>query len=614
MAKEKIAPGAKRGGTVSKVATWVIGGLLLVGLAGFGAGSFGGGGQRVATVEGQVIDADDLLLTADAIRRNAARQGRPLPFAQVQSIALGSLVTDAALDAEALRLGLSAGDERVARAITDDPRFRPLLSFDRSIYREFLESRRESESAYEERLRRQLARAQLEQAVIGGVEAPRGYLDIMTAFLLEGRDVRYAILRPDLLPAPIADPTEAELAEWYEANAEAFTIPAAPRIAYLWIAPEAVAADAEIDEARLRALYDERAEEFRRPERRLVERLVFADEAAARAVLGRIATGASDFDAEVAAAGLAPEDVDLGDVTFEGLGGAAEAVFARTEPGLTRVVPTEDGPAIFRVNALLNAVEIPFEDVREELTLELGLAGARRVIDDLEDEVDDLLAGGATVEDVAAEIGPAVSGTLFAGPDGDDPLLGYDTFREAARAATEDDFPEAVRTDDGGLFALRLDGMREARAPALDEVRGEVLATWRREAETDALMALAEALRDDFAAGEAPLDTIEEDALVRVAGLDGAPPALARAIFETPEGGTATVRLPGAAALVHVDQVTPADPDDPATRELRAALVAENPRGYPGDVFAAYARALQARMDVTVDQAMLNAIAAQYGN
>src|SRR5690606_26513793 len=97
-----------------------------------------------------------------------------------------------------------------------------------------------------------------------------------------------------------------------------------------------------------------RAAEYHQPERRLVERLVFATEDEAKAALDAIAKGETDFETLVTERGLTLDDINLDEVTRDSFGTAAgDAVFALAEPGLAGPVMTDLGPAIFRVNAIL---------------------------------------------------------------------------------------------------------------------------------------------------------------------------------------------------------------------------------------------------------------------
>jgi hypothetical protein len=66
----------------------------------------------------------------------------------------------------------------------------------------------------------------------------------------------------------------------------------------------------ELDEETLRAAYEDRSEEFNQPERRLVERLIYTDQANAQAAMDRITAEEITFDALVEERGLTLADVE----------------------------------------------------------------------------------------------------------------------------------------------------------------------------------------------------------------------------------------------------------------------------------------------------------------
>ena len=63
--------------------------------------------------------------------------------------------------------------------------------------------------------------------------------------------------------------------------------------------------------------------------------------------MDRIRAGEATFEDVVADRGLTLDDTDMGDVTRDALGDAAEAVFALEEPGVTGPVETDLGPCDF---------------------------------------------------------------------------------------------------------------------------------------------------------------------------------------------------------------------------------------------------------------------------
>src|SRR5690606_36501056 len=132
----------------------------------------------------------------------------------------------------------------------------------------------------------------------------------------------------------------------------------------------------------------------------------------AQSAMDRVSAGEISFDDLVVERGLALEDADMGDVSEAQLGAAGAAVFALEEPGqVVGPLPSNVGPSLFRMNAILNAQEVPFEEARDELRAELASDTARRAIVDQLENFDDLLAGGATLEEMAAET-PMELGTI----------------------------------------------------------------------------------------------------------------------------------------------------------------------------------------------------------
>ena len=610
---------AKAKGKASRAAVWVILALLVVGLIGFGTDNFGGTAGTVASVGDREVSGRAYARALQSELRAAQEAtGAPVTLAELRAAgrdgaALGQLLAEAAVDAEADALGLSAGDERVRDAVLAEPAFQGADgAFDPEGYTFALERAGFDEAEYESMLRDDAARRLLLTAVAGAVEAPAAYAEAVMAHLGETRAVTYVLLDASELEAPVPDPSEEELAAWFAENAETFTLPETRRITYATLRPEALLDEVEVSDEAVRALYDRRIEEYVRPERRLVERLVFPSEEEARAAAERLEAGEADFDALVEERGLALADVDLGDVARGELGDAAEGVFAPGEPGVVGPLPSDLGPALFRVNAILSAVETPFEEVEPELRREAALAAAERRVEERAVELDDLLAGGATIEELA-DAGLEV-GAIELTPDAQDGPAADPAFREAALSAGEDDFPEIRGLAEGGLFALRLDEMVAPRVPELEEVREEAEAAWRAEWVRDRLVERAEGIRAALAAGEPLPDGLEpatDDALRRDGVLDGAPDGFVATAFETAPGEAAIV--PGdPVAVLRVDGASPPDPEAPRNALVAAALEAQASQGIAQDLTAAYVRAIQSELGIGRDQAAINAVLAQF--
>lgn len=602
---------------------WILMGLMVLGLGGFGVTSFSGGSTAIGSVGDTAITADDY---ARALRQqmNAYQQqtGQPISMAQAQAIGLpqavqSQLITSAALEEQARRIGVSVGDERVRQTIAEAPAFRgPTGSFDRAAYAEVLRRENLTEAEFEREVRLDEARLLIQRAVAGGVAAPEPAVDTTAKWILERRDVAWRELTADMLPAPIATPDEETLRAWHSANADRFTAPELRKITYAWVTPEMLAPTVELDQDALRAAYEARIDEFQRPERRLVSRLVFPTAEEAQAAKAQIDAGTAPFESFVLQRGLQPEDAELGEVSQADLGAAGEAIFAPDQPGVVGPVQTDLGPALFSIHAILDPVNIAFEDAQEDLRAEAAVDRAARIIEDRAADYEDLLAGGTTLEQVAEETELEL-GTIdwsAATPPEEGSIAGYQTFRDRAAEITEADFPELASLDDGGVFAMRLDQVVPPTLRPFEEVRAEVEADWRRAETHRQLLALAEEQRLSATPPEgqpAPQWTEVED-LTRDGWIEGAPSeAVARAFAMAEPGEVEIVDAEDRVILLRLDAIDEADLAGEDAQRITDAVSDRLGQSLQSDIFDYYARAVQRDAGITLDQQAINAINAQ---
>lgn len=611
----------KKGGKASHFFVYTILALSFVGLGGYGVTSFSGSNTAIGSVGEQEIEGQDYY---NAVRQEIAafsRQvGQPVSFQQAQQIgldqrALQGLVARTTLDAEAARIGLSVGDETVAHAIMQIPAFQGAGgTFDRQAYAQTLQQNSLTEPDFERNIRRDEARTVLQGAVVGGFEAPAAATDALAAWVGERRSFSMLALSQLDLAAPPPARTEDELKAFHEANIAQFTRPEAKRITYVALLPETLSPDMPVDDATLRAMYDERIDEFVIPERRLVERLVFPTEAEAEAAKAKLDAG-TPFETLVAERKLTLDDIDMGDVAREDLGPAADAVFALTEPGIIGPVQSDLGPALFRMNGILAAEETTFDEAKPTLAAEMQTDAARRAIADKVEAIDDELAGGVTLEDLAKEQGMTLATVDYAaGTATDDRLAAYPEFRQAADAVAAGDFPEAVTLADGGLFALRLDEVIPAAPIPFEEAREQVVEAADAAALAEALAARAEEIRAAVAGGQdlAAFGIVDVRAgIAREGAIEGAPPSLVADVFAMTEGEARVVTGPGFAGVVRLDAILRPDPESADAKALREGIGAQFEQAIAQDALTAYIQSLQGQMGLQLNQAAINSINSQ---
>ncbi|MGJ8604090.1 MAG: SurA N-terminal domain-containing protein [Marivita sp.] len=604
-------------GKLSKTFIWILMGLLIIGLAGFGATSLSGTARSVATVGEKEVSTDAYLRNLRTeINAFAAQAGRAVPLSEAQAIGLdrqvlAQLITARGLDNEAAVISLSVGDEVVAEQLLQVPSFQSADgSFNREAYSFALRNQGLSESEFEEQLRDDTARTILQSALVAGNTLPDTYVDTLLAYTGETRDFTWARLTGSNLQTGLPEPSEADLQAYYEDNIASYTLPELRDITYAWITPEMIVDTVDVDEDAMRAAYDERFDEFNLPERRLVERLVFNTDADAADALTRLGPDFT-FEDLVIERGLALSDVDMGDVTPEMLDGAGDDVFAAETGAVVGPLPSNLGPALYRINAVLDPQNTSFDDARPDLRGELALDRARRVIETLAQSIDDELAAGATLEEIAdtteARIGQI---DWFPGADGE--IAAYDAFREAARQLDEGDFPEVMQLGDGGVFAMRLNRIQPPAPQAIEDVIDQVSQGWDTREQTAQLMVQAEELAVTLTGGatfeDVALTPQTETDLGRNAQLADLTPGLLRAVFEMDIGDIRAIAGIGEVVVLRLDGINAVDRSDADIEMLAQALRNQAANSVAEDLFRAFATDVQRRAGVEVNRPAINAV------
>lgn len=606
-----------KGNSVTKTAVWILMGMLILGLGGFGAVNFNGNVSSIGTVGDKEISVDQYARELQQqIRAIEGQTGEALSFQQAQAIGLDRAVLQRivrlrALDNETTEMGISIGDENLRERIIDIPSFQGIDgNFDREGYRFALQQAGLSEAEFEDSLREEAARSLLQGAISGGVTMPDVYAQTLVNFVGEKRSFTWAALTQDNLQAPLPAPTDADLQAFYDANPDNFLLPASKSITYVILTPQDVLDEVEISEDELRKAYEDRADEYIQPERRLVERLVFPNEEAANLAAAALEVSGTTFDALVLDRGLTLQDIDMGDVGRLELDGAGEAVFAAEPGAVVGPLPTNLGPALFRVNGILPSLNTTFEDASPALQQDLAGDRAARLVEVRAQDLDDQLAGGAKLEQLAEE-SKMTLGTIEWTNGSDQDIAAYETFRAAAAALTEGDFPKIDQLEDGSVFAMRLDGTKPERPNPFEDARTLVAGAWTADKLLTALTVQAEEAQSALEGGSdfATLGLTEnvQENLTRDAVISRAPEGLLTEVFEAAPGDIRIIEGADGVVIARLDSISAAEDND-QTQQLLGQLTTQLNQQLSQDVFTLYSSDVVRRTAPMIDQQAINAV------
>ena len=608
--------------TGSKIFVYVLIGLLILGLAGFGIGSFSSSAQSVGSVGDQEITIDDYLQSLqNEINSFARLTGQSLQPSQaiaygLNQRALEGLVFQATIDNAATEIGLSVGDETVLRQLTQTRQFQDINgNFSSEAYDFALERSGLTATEFDNNVRKQQARSLLATTVQDGVATPDEFVGRLISHFLTEREATWAQIDINSLTEAMPEPGEEDLQKYYSDNPEEFTRPETRSITYAWITA-ALAADTDaVAEADIRALYEERSGQFNIPERRDVDRLVFSDLIAAEDAKRRLDAGEISFDEAVAERGINLADIALGPVAYSGLSAAsADAVFGVEEIEIVGPVESSLGPALFRINAVLAAQSTSFEEARARLASELAEEEARSVIDNARSGLEDLLADGADIEQLAAESIMELGTVEF----NDDHVVGiaaFNAFREAAARANEGDFPELLELPNGGVFAIRLDDIKPPEVKPFAEVRDSVEEAWKRQIEGEMAEGAAKTAAAELMNGksfeELALTPVSAPELRRGGVSAGAPEGLADAVFEHSVKEAAAFGSGSDWGVVFIQSEASPDPNSDEVEETASGIRDQFSNSAGGDLFSLFGDFMQREYVLFLDQSIINAVHAQ---
>ena len=614
----------------SGVFVWGVMGFLILGLGGFGlTGAFQtSGGSMVASVGDEEISANAYLsgLQQD-LRRTSQQFGQNITIDQarifgIDQSSLRRQLTLAALVNEAKRLNLSVGDEAVRDVLLSNPAFQAAAGvFSEATYDLVLNQQQITRAQYEELLRSDQAQNLMSGAISGAIGPQDTAARVLLDFVGETRDVIWAEVGASVLSGETETPDDAAIQAFYDANPGAFTTPETRKITYAMVSPEMLAADIEISDEAIQEVYDAQKDFFNTPERRIVDRIVFGNTDDAAAAMARLDAGEASFEDIATERNLTANEYGIGIVRANQLStAAAELLFASSETGLYGPVAATLGPAIFRVNAALDGSTVSLEDARSDIRDALAADQAGTLMLTKIGDIDDLIAGGASLEELADET-DMVLFTIDYSTDSTDDITADPAFVVEALTAVVDEERDLIELENSGILALRVNevipaalrGLSEARAQAIE---GATAAATLQQVQdyTDELVAQIGAGADLSATlgalGVTPNIGVRVTRTSPPAGLS---PLLAQALFSQNEGEAKAYPTSAGAIIIEVSRVQVFDPLSDSGKAFLAQAQTQVQEDIAADIYILFANAVLGRAVVTVNQGMIDQILINLG-
>jgi peptidyl-prolyl cis-trans isomerase D len=522
------------------------------------------GENAVARIAGKPVSAQEL----EAAQRERIAQLRQMfgdnfdaklfDTPEARAATLDALLSERALALEATAEHVVVTEERLREVIASVPAFQRDGKFDYERYKTLLAAQALSERAFEQRVRDDLVRQTLLQAVADSALLPNVVLERLIRISEEQRAVRELRFRPEDFADRVKVSDEA-IAAYYEANRREFETPESVKAEYVVLTLDDVAARIAAPEAELKAYYEQNKAAYGQPEERRASHILItageggsaSDKAGARRkaeeLLARLRQNPGDF-AKLAREfskdpGSAAKGGDLGFFGRNMMVKPFEDAAFKLRPGeISDIVETDFGFHIIRVDEVKPATYKPFEAVRADIEREYRRQHAQKKFaeaveqftntvyeqsDSLKPVADKLGLQIQTVDNLTREGVAAKPGA----PQVFTPRVIQALFSEDSLGKKRN--TEAIEVAPNTFVSARVVEHRPATLRPLAEVRDQIRARLERQEAArlarEAGAAKLEALR------KSPSDTgFSAMRTVSRAAPEGLPPAAIRAIMQAP--------------------------------------------------------------------------------
>jgi peptidyl-prolyl cis-trans isomerase D len=351
------------------------------------------GGDALAKVGRQTISPAEL----EAAMNNRTEQLRQMFGGQVdpkmfdtpesRKAMLDQLINQKVLAAETTRSGVLPTDAKLQETISAIPDLQKDGKFDYERYKTLLASSGQNERLFESRLRNDLASQRITNSVSETAFLPNTVIEQLLRSNEQAVDVQEQVFKPADFAAQVK-PTPEALKTYYESNKQSFEIPETIDAEYVALTSDAVGKTLAINDADIKAFYDQNPARFGTEEQRQARHILItankdAKEADKNAAKAKAETLLAQVKKDPAAfAKLAKESsqdpgsaANGGDLGFFGRGAMVkpfeDAVFTLKPNDISGVVESDFGFHIIQLTAVKPAAIKPLDQARAEIETQL---------------------------------------------------------------------------------------------------------------------------------------------------------------------------------------------------------------------------------------------------
>lgn len=480
-----------------KAKGWVayaIVGLITIPFALFGINSyFEGGGKLVAaTVNGEEIPVQAVQNALLELKQQFGGQLPPgMDDSMLKNSALESVINQTLIQQKIREGGYRASDQEVQETIANIPAFQKDGKFDLETYNNFLKMQRRDTTEFEFQVRNDLSQQQLRSAVLETAFLPKAEAEQYQSLRNQQRDLEIFTLKVADFQSQV-QVTDEQIAKYYEQNKASFMTDEKVQLAYLELKRDDLAAGITVDEATLKTVFEENADQYVKPEERVTSHILVSVDDPAKdadakkridALYAEIQAGTRTFE-DIARTDsddklAAEKDGSIGAVVAGDWGPEFEkTVFALAAGETSEPVKTEAGYEIIRVTEIKPSVQKSFEEARTAVEANYRKEQAdKEFLDKAEElgriayEQDGDLAPAADATGLKAQQTDWITRVQGQGIAADEKVRGAAFDEDVLKSGKNSDLLEL---GDGHAAVIRVVNHEAAAQKPLDEVKEEI--------------------------------------------------------------------------------------------------------------------------------------------
>lgn len=485
-----------RSGLTSYFATALLG-LLIASFAlwGIGGDILGGAGNSVAQIGDDKISLNDYAREfqnkySEIQQQSGGEVTRDMVIDQgYASRWVADLVQRETFAIAAHDLNIRVTDTQLREYIMAIEAFQDTFGeFSKNTFESIAGYRGYTSSEFEEILRRDLERQYLMTSIISSISVPNSIGTTLTKYLMEERTAEI-ITVPAYSIKDIPEPDDETLQKYYEDNSANYMAPEYRDFRFITISVSDFTNGVTVTPEEIEQAMGATADASGEGEKRDFDQILFDDKDSADKAFTDLEAG-REFAALIIASGSTADDAAVPENTMQDATdsygvNAAESIFTAEEGKYTAPVETDFGWRIFNITKISAAVGNG-ENLKAETEKRLRNEKALDVLYDKSEMINDELAAGAGLSDVATTLGLELKVALNVDRSGynskGDLVAAIPTdpsFLTRAFDTLEGDEPLLEEMGDGSYFLMVVDNVTERSLRPFDEVKTSVTDIWK---------------------------------------------------------------------------------------------------------------------------------------